>query len=275
MFHAGVVRALQHAGLASTGPIIGTSAGSSIAAGLAFGGTVDDIVGHLDRPPSDEDIAEFRAIMEDRTRTWLPLAPRLLAEVRPGGRGAGIAISGILPPGRFPTWRLGSIVEHITGTPDAAWPDDLWIPATRLTDRATVVFGRDDRSTTVGEAIEASSALPGVMEPKILGSTHFIDGGAISPTHADLAVAAPSELVIIASPMSRPGPRPLGVLARRRLAAELDTLHDAGRRTIVVEPPAGSDQLFRNYPRRDRNAGAELMRIGTRSAAAALAAAGL
>ena len=262
MFHAGVVRALeQRFGWSSdlAAKIIGTSAGSSVAAGLRLGEPIDDIVHELDRPPSPEDMEQFRVVMESRPWQWRPLQPSLLRELLPGGGGAGLALSGVLPRGRYPTWPLARLVDRLESS---AWPDGLWITATDISDAGLAVFGRDTTAVSVGDAIEASSAVPGLMEPKQIGGVFYVDGGAVSPTHADLAIDAGVDLAIVSSPMTRPGRRPLGVLARRRLTEEVAVLESSGVAAVVVEPPEGTDTLFRDYPRRYRRVGHDIRLMG-------------
>lgn len=275
MFHAGVVRTLERrfgwdaAGAAIT---IGTSAGASVAAGLRLGCSVDEIVAELDRPPSDAEMRQFREIMDAKPWQWKPLQPGLLKELLPGRKGAGVALSGLLPPGRYPTWPLARIGG---GLENGQWPERLWITATRAADGSLVVFGRDAPAAALGEAIEASCALPGVMEPKLIEGVHYVDGGALSPTHADLAADAAVDITIVSSPMTRPGRRPLGILARRRLTEEVDELTQRGIIAVVAEPPDGTDAMFRDYPRRDRAVGADIRLMGEAAAEVAMVAAGL
>jgi NTE family protein len=275
MFHAGVVRALVKRfgfDVGADAHLIGTSAGSSVAAGLRLGHSPDEILAELDRPPSEDDMAQFRDLMDSTDRSWRPLQPALVRELRPGGGGAGVALAGLLPPGRYPTWPLARIAADLEGRP---WPDRLWITAADVKTGTLTVFGRDDVAATVGEAIEASSAVPGLMEPKHIAERQYVDGGAISPTNATLAIDAEAEFAVISSPMTRPSRRLLGRLARRRLDEEVEQLDAAGIRHVVVAPPDGTDGLFRDYPRRDRSAGRDLRILGEAAVEVALNSYGL
>jgi NTE family protein len=87
---------------------------------------------------------------------------------------------------------------------DRHWPDDpLWICAMRLSDGARVVFGRDPHpEPDVGTAVEASSAIPGFFAPVAIDGDRYVDGGAHSPTNADLLATLGLDVVVVLSPMS-------------------------------------------------------------------------
>jgi NTE family protein len=269
MFHIGVLRALEErAGFAGTDAalMVGTSAGSPIAALARRGLTAADIEHAVARPPTADERREMMNRVRSMKRTWRPVAPHLVRSIT--RLGPMVAFSGLMPPGIFPTDSLGRMGDlHHAGE----WPDGLWIPAVRTSDGARIVFGRD-RSAPLSDAIEASSALPVMFQPKAINGHHFFDGGAASPTNADLALEIAPDTVIVSSPMTRQVRRPLAAFARSRLAGELELLRDAQIATLVIEPPSGADTLFREFPRTRWEAGAEIMEIGRRTATAALSA---
>ena len=80
----------------------------------------------------------------------------------------GSLFSAMVPPGRLPTGYLGAPYDSLYG---AEWPrDPLWIVAVKLDVGDRVVCGRDaEVSATVGEAVQASCAVPG---PLTLNHTH-------------------------------------------------------------------------------------------------------
>jgi predicted acylesterase/phospholipase RssA len=268
MFHTGVLHALeQHAGFRGSDArlAIGTSAGSPIAAMARRGLGAAEIEETISRPPTTEERREMMELVRSTKRSWRPVAPHLMKSIRRGG--PMIAVSGLLPPGIFPTdalGRMGGLHEQ------DEWPDGLWIPAVRSSDGEVVVFGRD-RIVALSDAIEASSALPAMFQPKAINGHHFFDGGAASPTHADLALDVHPEIAVISSPMTRRVRRPLAAFARSRLATEVAALEAADVRTLVIEPPADADALFREFPRKRWEAGAEILEIGRTTALRALA----
>jgi len=130
----------------------------------------------------------------------------------------------------------------------SAWPErDLWITAVRSRDARRTVFGREQVVATPGEAIAASCAIPGLFRPVTIDRRRYIDGGAHSPTNADVLVTAGVDAAIVLSPMSAGsdalGMRPdhlVRTFFRRRLQAECDVLTRAGIAVHVLEPDAAT-----------------------------------
>ncbi len=267
MFHIGVLHALEaREGFAGSDAAIaiGTSAGSPIAALARRGLSAAEIETTVARPPTPEQRQEMMEVVRSMKRTWRPVAPHLVRSIRE--TGPMVAFSGLLPPGLFPTYTLGRMGDLHEAND---WPDGLWIPAVRSSDGQVVVFGRD-RFVPVSDAIEASSALPAMFQPKAINGHHFFDGGAASPTHADLALDVAPDVAIISSPMSRGVRRPLAAYARSRLADEVEKLEAGGVKPIVIQPPAEADRLFREFPRRRWEAGREILDLGRSLTMAAL-----
>ncbi|HEX8581862.1 MAG TPA: patatin-like phospholipase family protein, partial [Acidimicrobiales bacterium] len=163
-----------------------------------------------------------------------PASPALLAQafLRPG-----VAMAGALPAGTASTAPMG---DRIRALYDRPWPDRrLWICAVRLSDGRRVVFGRDATAPDVGGAVEASSAIPGWFAPVTIGGQRFVDGGAHSPTNADVLGGVALDLVVVSSPMSGAG-QAIGLRAwhGRTLAREVRGLRARGVPVLVVEPSA-------------------------------------
>ncbi|MDH5822650.1 patatin-like phospholipase family protein [Luteimonas sp. RD2P54] len=64
--------------------------------------------------------------------------------------------------------------------------------ATRLDSGARVVFTRGN----TGQAVRASSSVPGVFEPAVIGGHSYVDGGIVSPVPVDAARQLGADLVI-------------------------------------------------------------------------------
>jgi NTE family protein len=133
--------------------------------------------------------------------------------------------------------RVGELVDE--------WPTrTLWITAVRTSDARRVVFGRDDIHVGLGRAIAASCAIPAVFRPVAIGRHRYIDGGAHSPTNADLLIDSGVDTAVIVSPMSGQAGairhhRPdhlLRALFSRRLRSECAQLERAGIKVHVFEP---------------------------------------
>ncbi|MCZ2495235.1 patatin-like phospholipase family protein [Xylophilus sp. Kf1] len=82
--------------------------------------------------------------------------------------------------------------------------------ATRLEDGERTVFSRGN----TGQAVRASSSVPGVFQPVTIGKFHFVDGGVVSPVPVDAARQLGADLVIAVDISTRArGQTPDGMLA--------------------------------------------------------------
>jgi NTE family protein len=230
--------------------IIGTSAGSGIAAVLRGGGEPGKLIARvLETPSNPEVIDRLERMTTPEPRSGLgallplPAAPMLALEslVPPWDIQLGPFLAGLLPEGRVHTEVMG---EHPRDLHGPNWPDrPLWICATRLTDGELVVFGREGApETDVGTAVQASCAIPTYFRQVNINGDRYVDGGVISPTNADLLIDRDLDLVVAVSPMS--GTRgamltfpPLGRgFFARKLRRELEPIEEAGTPTLIIEP---------------------------------------
>ncbi|MFN2581334.1 MAG: patatin-like phospholipase family protein, partial [Candidatus Dormibacteria bacterium] len=258
-FHAGVLAALQDTvGLDARNAeiIVGTSAGSIDGSFLRAGVSPRDLWTRIaERPSSSASDALFQRLPvwrdpdeEGTTMRWRPAsslrlrgAARRPWRVQP--RTMGTLVAAAMRQGRRPT-RL--IRETIDALQLPAWPEALWVCTVRLDDGKRVVFGRDAGvEGTLGEAVAASCAIPGYFAPVTINGVRYVDGGAHSPSNADLLAGLGLDLVVISSPMTatprafrfsgdaafRAGCR---ILLRREAAA----LRRRGAHTIIFEPSA-------------------------------------
>ena len=109
--------------------------------------------------------------------------------------------------------------------------------ATRLEDGERTVFSRGN----TGQAVRASSSVPGVFQPVAIGKFHFVDGGVVSPVPVDAARELGADVVIAVDISSRPsGQTPahllgtlsqsIAIMGRKLGQAELE------RADVVVRP---------------------------------------
>jgi NTE family protein len=181
-----------------------------------------------------------------------PSAPvRFLhAARRPWDMRFGTMAAAALPEGRVPTERVVAGLRRVYA--DGEWPERaLWICAVRLHDGRRVVFGRDPASTDeadVADAVAASCAIPGFFTPVRIGGVRYVDGGAWSPSNADVVAGLGLDLVIVLSPMSSrraiPGVSIDGALraaCRLQLAQEVLGVRRRGSDVLVFEP--GAEEL--------------------------------
>ena len=255
-WHAGALAALEEVGWDPRGAryIVGTSAGSGTAAVLRLGIPASDLLaGALGRP-----LSEIGQHHSDRAgppidipapvvggRIPVPASPRLTLRALTRVRDPRPikAFIGLLPEGRVPA---DFIADRIRRTHEQPWPDETtWICTVRLRDGERVVFGRDVVDAHLATAVQASSSIPGYFEPVEHGGERYIDGGAHSPTNADLLAGTGLDLVVVSSPMSATrdalrrwtwtGARPLHSAL---LSREVRRIRDAGTPVLVLQPDA-------------------------------------
>ncbi|MGH8982283.1 MAG: patatin-like phospholipase family protein, partial [Acidimicrobiia bacterium] len=150
-----------------------------------------------------------------------------------------------LPAGEVPTELVASGLRPLF---TAGWPErELWVCAVRLDTGRRVVFGREvaGRGVDVADAVAASCAIPAFFEPVEIGGVRYVDGGAHSPTNADLLAGHGLDLVIVSSPMSVSGSllrpsfdAPARRLTRLYLGREASRVRRAGTPVLAFQPVA-------------------------------------
>lgn len=264
-FHAGVLSALHQAlgwDPRDADVVVGTSAGSGVGAALRAGLAPADLAARASGEPLSDEGERIVARMGPPAAVAEPLvrrvsafpvlgSPRLLVRkaIRPWRLRMGSAIAGALPEGRLPTEPMVAGIRRVFG--DAWPPRSLWICAVRLADGRRVVFGRDAVEASVADAVAASCAIPGYFMPVEIDGARYMDGGAHSPTNADVLARSGLDLVIVVSPMSTaPGVRrvsldfPTRVLCRMRLVEEATKVRLRGARVVAFEPTASDQEVM-------------------------------
>ncbi|KJV35755.1 patatin-like phospholipase family protein [Luteibacter yeojuensis] len=112
--------------------------------------------------------------------------------------------------------------------------------ATVLENGERAVFIRGN----TGQAVRASSSIPGVFEPVEINGKHFVDGGVVSPVPVDAARQLGADIVIAVDISARPdGQNPgnmVGIVGQsitimgRKLAEQ-----ELGRADVVIRPKVG------------------------------------
>ncbi|TZF85418.1 patatin-like phospholipase family protein [Cognatilysobacter lacus] len=121
--------------------------------------------------------------------------------------------------------------------------------STRLEDGQRTVFTRGN----TGQAVRASSSIPGVFEPVPIGKYHFIDGGIVSPVPVDAARQLGADFVIAVDISSKaPGTAPgsllgtvnqsITIMGQKLGAQELARADVVIRPTVNGVGPAQFDQ---------------------------------
>lgn len=275
-FHLGVLTALQElTGLdgREADAVVGTSAGSLVAAGLAGGmSAADQLAAVTGTAMSGEGKALLQASRARGAAPALleaepivtgrrPLAPGALlsAARRPFQTRPGAVVSSLVPAGRTSTASISRGVRTLHGD---TWPSpQLRVCALRARDARRVVFGTEGAPTTdVGTAVAASCAIPGYFAPVRIDGDLYVDGGGHSPTNADVVQDDDPALVVISSPMSfgpgagRTPDAAVRFAVRRYLAREVRRLRRSGAAVVVVQPTAPDITAMGMNPMQGRRA---------------------
>jgi NTE family protein len=201
--HVGVLQVLDEAGI-RIDLLAGTSAGS-VAAVLYASGL------------SGNDLEQAALALDETTLTdWmLPWGNRGLL------RGAALA--------KF-------INTQVKSRPLQAMPIPVGVLATQLDTGAPVLFQRGD----AGEAVRASSAVPGVFMPVAIGGQEYVDGGVAAPVPVSFAKQMGAQVIVGVDISSPPAATP----AKDTLGVMLQTFAIMGLRINGYEL-AGADVVVR------------------------------
>ena len=243
--------------------VVGTSAGSVLAAMIGSRVPMDDMVrrlsGHhgglegtgpvnaLDVEP-DHVRASLGTIPRPR---MLPASPLLAVRTftRPYSHTLMTLAAALAPQGRGDLTPVRVVLEEV-GV--GKWPKrpQTWIVAMDADRGRRVVFGRADApEVPLADAVLASCAAPGYFPPVSIDGVRYVDGGAVSMTNADVLRGAELDEVLVLAPMcvrdaasGRSVPqrldRRLRGYANRRLASEIARLTARGTGVRVLAPGA-------------------------------------
>ena len=263
--------------LRRSGAFIGTSAGSIVAAALAGGVAPRERLGDIPEAPPVPDPgrpARLTAMVGDTVELGSAavgaaagaVAPAALRGTAPGGALVRRIALARIPRGRRSLRGLGRAIERA----GARWDGRLLVATVDLATGRRVVFGAPGAPAAgVGQAVEASCAIPGVFAPIAIGGREYVDGGAWSPTNMDVAEVERGSRVLCLNPTGSPHGSRLspfaayGQVSRGIARVEALALERRGARIHNVAPDPASARAM----------GSNLMDAGPRErvAAAALA----
>ena len=273
-YHAGVLAAIEEAtgwNPNSAELIVGTSAGSVVAALLRAGLSAADLANTSLRRPLSAAGAALMARTGPRARLATPgpqhadvgrgpASASLL--LRPWGVRLGALAAALLPSGTVSTEAVAAGVRAIYGT---AWPDrPTWICAVRLDNGQLVAFGRKGAPpAAMAEAVAASCAIPAYFQPVVIGGRRYVDGGSHSVTNADLLAGAGLDLVVVSCPMGATRDAvamgidlPVRAGIRARLSREVDKVRRAGTPVLTLQPTREVRAAMGNNPMDPRRSSA-------------------
>ncbi|GAA4803006.1 patatin-like phospholipase family protein [Nocardioides caeni] len=243
--------------------LVGTSAGAELVAMLGSGirasaiDTAADrtVAAHLSSPDAPGKLPGL-------PRPSLPGIGLTLAALR---RRVDLlaGLSGLLPRGGGDAHWLVDLGDALATRSGWTKHPATWLVAADARTGERVPLGHPDApATTLGTAISASWAIPGWFPPVKVGGRRLLDGGAVSPTSADLLLPEVADgridEVVIVAPMSSHGGAPARGLVRgerllrhpmtRRVDREVAALRAAGARVARIEPSrADLDAMGANF----------------------------
>jgi len=234
--------------------IVGTSAGSVLAAFLGTGVRTETLLNHQRGviAPGDPLITyDYKSSKALPPRPKLRLgSPQLLVRsaMHPRRYTPLTAMSSVLLEGRGSLAPLGELVEAVAPRGTWATHPQTWIVAMDHESGKRIPFGRGGApQADLVEAVMASCAIPGWYAPVDIGGRRYVDGGVCSPTSLDLVASLGLDEVVVVSPMtSTELDAPAGATAKverylrrmvtRRLMREAEKVRAAGTRVLMLGP---------------------------------------
>jgi NTE family protein len=212
--------------------IVGTSAGSAVAAQLGSGLSLKHLFERQVEPSQQtREIAPGAHLFELFERALLTAnnSRDRAEQIRHIGRWA------LKAPTVTEAERRTVIEQRL---PSHAWTNGmLLIVAVDAETGETKIFDRLS-GTNLVDAVSASCAVPGIWPPVTINGRRYMDGGARSSDNADLALGYARTVIV--SPMGTARPEITG----DTLEQQVETLQSAGGKTYVVEPDEASKRAI-------------------------------
>jgi NTE family protein len=259
-YHAGSLRALRTvAGIdaATADLLVGTSAGSVVAARLRSGFSVDDLWDLIHDDSPDGPHRRGDALFSRAWKDPMQLARRAIGSTWVIGRSMvrvptpriPHALRNLFPGGMLHVEAHADLEQFLP----LAWPEQpLWLCAVDIRTGRRVVLGHPGSRTRADlhRGVLASCAVPGVYQPVRAGGRTLVDGGVHSSTNLDLVAATDIDRVVALVPLGLATPARLDpamqVLRRRSSRAvrrEAAVVAANGIEVLVVEATGAEARL--------------------------------
>lgn len=216
--------------------IVGTSAGSVLAALIGAGVSLDQLEHqYTDRVVTSGPLAGYAFDPVRATGGKRPGMPKLLGPGSPKLIGTSLrhlrqlpataVLSAFMPEGTRSLERIGHLIDAVTPMGEWSPHRGVWVVAMDYEDGKRVVFGRPGaRVAPLASAVMASCAIPGWFQPVTINGRTYVDGGAISATSIDVVAHAGLDEVYVVAPMisfAMDQPRSVTARLERRWRAEV------------------------------------------------------
>jgi NTE family protein len=244
--------------------LLGTSAGSIVAATLAAGRRPD--AGERaarewaravpDEIEEESETARFAVVGRAARAAATPFANVALSVTAPAGR---VARAVVLRRAPRPDRTLDGLGGHVEAL-GARFDGRLRIAAVDRSTGKRVMFGAPDAPrATVAEAVLASCSVPWLFAPVEIGEREYVDGGVWSPTNLDAVPAGRGSRVLALVPTAGTSMTPLRTATALALTREGSALRARGVTLTTFVPDDASLKAM----------GPNLMDAGRRDAVAA------
>jgi NTE family protein len=245
--------------------MLGTSAGSVLAAALRCGVSLDELIAFQ----RDEPVGKLAGAGQIHGGPWPRPphlrfgSPRLMASAltAPHRVHPSVGASAWLPVGRENHDDLRVMIRQLHAqvtpvrSPAPHWVrrGDTWIVAVDYESGRRVVFGKEgEPQVSLADAVVASCSVPGWFEPVVIDGRRYVDGGIRSATSLGVLAGTGLDQVIVLAPLAIvvvDHPRAPHKVVERRVRAlmtmalrrEIRTLRAAGVRVTLLTP--GPDDL--------------------------------
>lgn len=264
-YHAGALKALSDRGVdpGAADVLVGTSAGAVMASYLAAGWTADDFFDYANgrHPDVVKESSDRNGNLNVFVPLWSSPAERVARSIGSmfavvSSRGYLRRVTGGRVPApflrrRFPSGLFSSTEARLRLQEDlpATWPrPNLFLCAADLYSGKRVAFGHPDApEAPFPDAVLASTAIPGIFPPVRIRDRQYVDGGIVSATSLDLAVAEGCQAIICVAPLgyrneggiAEPklwGPMLMRSLFARTLRREVNEARSVGVDVLVIRP---------------------------------------
>ncbi|MCU1390029.1 MAG: patatin [Ilumatobacteraceae bacterium] len=232
-WETGVLVGLADEGLdlRSADLVVGTSAGSTVAAQLTSGENFDALFARQLTSAEESGELEAQLDIEGITALFIGALKRSKTplELRAAIGQASLSVDTV------PEADRRAVIEH--RLPRHAWPAgvDVRVVAVDAATGEVRTFSAADDVSMV-DAVAASCAVPGVWPPVTIDGRRYIDGGVRSSTNADLA--AGHDVILVLAPVDN-----VAGIADPDVVASIERLGEAAT-VLVVTPDAGSAEAI-------------------------------
>lgn len=256
-YHAGVMRALEVVGgfcPDDADLLVGTSAGSMVAAMLRSGVSTSDLFEasmgtHPELSVEREDarpwVASFEGATDAVRRVFGSAYVLQRSLLRVPGPRLPRALRRMFPGGFF---TIADAEEMLSQFMPTAWPSKpLWLVTVDVGTGRRVILGRRvPPRTDLQTAVKASCAIPAFFEPVRVGRRTLVDGGVHSTTNLDLTSKMAPSITVGVVPMawdpSTSPPRTPDLFVRRyaqrQLSSEVVQARRRGAHVFLIRPSA-------------------------------------